>query len=105
MEQGKKEKPINIELSEEVAEGTYSNLAIISHSSSEFVIDFVRVMPIAPKAIVKSRIILTPEHTKRLLAALQDNVTKFERQYGQVKTSDNEFNPPIPINFGGQGEA
>ena len=68
---------INIELSAEVAEGTYSNLAIISHSTSEFVVDFVRMMPGTPKANVKSRIILTPEHAKRLLFALQDNISRF----------------------------
>jgi len=65
---------INIELTEDIAQGTYSNLAIISHSSSEFVIDFVRIMPGITKAKVKSRVILTPEHAKRLLQALQDNV-------------------------------
>ena len=69
------ENQLNIELSAEVAEGTYSNLAIISHSSSEFVIDFIRIMPGTPKANVKSRIILTPEHAKRLLFALQDNIS------------------------------
>ena len=97
------ENQINIELSEEVAEGIYSNLAIISHSSSEFVVDFVRIMPNTPKAKVKSRIVLTPEHAKRLFFALQDNISKFEMQYGQIKKS--EFNPPIPINFGNTGEA
>ena len=105
MENVKNENQINIELTEEVAEGTYSNLAIISHSSSEFVIDFVRIMPNTPKAKVKSRIVLTPEHAKRLLFALQDNLAKYERQYGQIKKSDNEFTHPVPINFGGSGEA
>lgn len=100
-----KERKISIELSEEVAEGIYSNLAIISHSSSEFVLDFVRVMPNAPKAKVKSRVILTPEHAKRLLNALQDNVNKYERQYGEIRKDDKTFNPPFPLNFGGQGEA
>jgi hypothetical protein len=105
MENAKKENQINIELTQDVAEGTYSNLAIISHSSSEFVIDFVRIMPNTPKAKVKSRIILTPEHAKRLLSALQDNVAKFEIQHGTIKNSDNGFNPPLPINFGNSGEA
>ena len=68
------ENQIQIELSEEIAQGTYSNLAIISHSSSEFVIDFIRVVPGIPKAKVKSRINLTPEHAKRLLWALRDNI-------------------------------
>ncbi|MCS7075785.1 MAG: DUF3467 domain-containing protein [Bacteroidia bacterium] len=75
---------INIELEEEQAEGTYANLAIISHSSSEFVIDFIRVMPGLPKAKVKSRIILTPEHAKRLLSALHDNIMKYESAFGQI---------------------
>lgn len=97
----KKENQIKIELTPEVAEGTYSNLAVISHSSSEFVIDFVRIMPGAPKANVKSRIILTPEHAKRLLLALQDNLNKFEGQYGKINI-DNKFNPPIPMGFGGE---
>lgn len=105
MENIKQENQINIELSEEVADGVYSNLAIISHSSSEFVVDFVRIMPNTPKAKVKSRVILTPEHAKRLLLALQDNVSKYEMKHGSIKKSDNEFNPPIPMNFGGSGEA
>lgn len=91
---------INIELSAEVAEGIYSNLAIISHSSSEFVLDFVRIMPGTPKANVKSRIILTPEHAKRLLYALQDNVTKYEQQHGKIKTPENNMMPPMPMSFG-----
>ncbi len=91
---------MNIELSEEVAQGTYSNLAIITHSSSEFVLDFVRIMPGVPKANVKSRVILTPEHAKRLLLALQDNVDKFEKQHGSIKVSGG--NPMVPpMNFGG----
>jgi hypothetical protein len=91
---------INIELKEEVAQGTYSNLAIITHSSSEFVIDFVRIMPGLPKADVKSRIILTPEHAKRLLLALKDNISKYESVHGSIRV---EETPPymIPMNFGG----
>ena len=81
----KKPTQLNVELSPEIAEGIYSNLAIISHSSSEFVIDFVRIMPGTPKANVKSRIILTPEHTKRLLFALQENISKYEAQNGKIK--------------------
>ena len=80
MENYKEENQIQIELSEEVAQGTYANLAIISHSSSEFVIDFVRIVPGVPKAKVKSRIILTPENAKRLLLALKDNIEKFEKR-------------------------
>lgn len=95
---------INIELPADVAEGIYSNLAIISHSTSEFVLDFIRIMPGTPKANVKSRIILTPEHAKRLLHALQDNITKYERQNGSINTPDNNMTPPMPMSFGG-GEA
>ena len=98
------EEQLNIELSEEVAEGIYSNLAIISHSTSEFVIDFIRIMPGTPKANVKSRIILTPEHAKRLLFALQENIGKYESQNGKIKVPDNGFVPPVPMAFGG-GEA
>ena len=89
---------INIELPEEVAEGTYSNLAIITHSNSEFVIDFIRIMPGVPKAKVKSRILLTPQHAKRLMKALKDNMAKFESVHGTVE--DSEVNA-IPMNFGG----
>jgi hypothetical protein len=96
------ENQLNIELSAEIAEGIYSNLAIISHSSSEFVVDFVRIMPGTPKANVKSRIILTPEHAKRLLFALQDNVAKFEQQFGKIKTPENNMMPPLPMGFGGE---
>jgi len=85
MEDKAKKNQIQIELKEEVAQGTYSNLAIITHSSSEFVLDFVRVMPGIPKAEVKSRVILTPEHAKRLLQALQDNVEKYEKVHGPIK--------------------
>ena len=71
-------QPISIELSENIAEGTYSNLAVITHSTSEFVLDFIRVMPNVPKAKVQSRIIMTPQHAKRLMKALQENISKFE---------------------------
>jgi hypothetical protein len=98
MSENQNENQLNIELTEEIAEGTYSNLAIISHSNSEFVIDFIRVMPGVPKAKVKSRILMTPEHAKRLLNALQDNIQKFESKHGKVK--DIEAGG-IPLNFGG----
>ncbi|MCB0661553.1 MAG: DUF3467 domain-containing protein [Saprospiraceae bacterium] len=89
---------LNIELPEEIAEGTYSNLAIISHSHSEFVLDFIRLMPNVPKAKVKSRIVLTPQHAKRLLKALVENVKKFEGQYGPIQ--DQPDTPPFPpMNF------
>jgi hypothetical protein len=96
-----KKNQINIELKEKVAQGTYSNLAIITHSSSEFVLDFVRVMPGIPKAEVKSRVILTPEHAKRLLKALEDNVKKFEKVHGPVKNIEPTGGPIMPMNFGG----
>ena len=98
MTENKKENQLNIELAEDVAEGTYSNLAIITHSNTEFVIDFIRVMPGIPKAKVKSRIILTPEHAKRLLHALDDNLSKYEAANGKIDAHDE---PPFPMNFGG----
>jgi len=91
---------IEIELSEEVAQGTYSNFAIISHSQSEFIIDFVRIVPGAPKAKVKSRIILTPDRAKALFEALQDNIEKYETAFGKIKKL-NSSGPAMPINFGG----
>ncbi|MGB0166235.1 MAG: DUF3467 domain-containing protein [Luteibaculum sp.] len=95
---------LNIELTEDVAEGTYSNLAIITHSNSEFVLDFVRVMPGVPKAKVKSRVLLTPFHAKRLQRALSENIRKFEANFGAIEedgnNSNNEGGFP-PINFGG----
>ncbi|SFC74191.1 Protein of unknown function [Parapedobacter composti] len=93
-----KENQLNIELAEDIAEGIYSNLAIITHSNTEFVLDFIRVMPGVPKARVKSRIILTPEHAKRLLHALDDNIAKYEAVNGKIDTHEN---PPFPMNFGG----
>lgn len=100
-----KDGQVNIELSEELAEGIYSNLAIITHSNSEFVVDFVRLMPGVPRAKVKSRIILTPQHAKRLLGALQENVQRYERQNGEIDDISSEFHG-IPMSFGGPaGEA
>lgn len=91
---------LNIELPEEVAEGTYSNLVIISHSGAEFVLDFIRVMPGVPKAKVKSRIVMAPIHAKRLLFALKENVEKFERAFGPIEVNDNP-GMPFPPGFGG----
>jgi len=88
---------INIELPEEVAVGIYSNLANISLSHSEFVVDFIRLMPQVPKAKVKSRIILTPQHAKRLMKAMLDNVQKFEAQYGKIKEGETKM-PPMNFN-------
>ena len=100
MEENKNQ--LNIELNEEVGQGTYSNLAIITHSTSEFVIDFVRIMPGLPKANVKSRIILTPEHAKRLLLALEDNVKKFEKMHGPIQLHSGPIDPMMPpMGFGG----
>ena len=88
-----KNQQINIELTDEIAEGTYSNLAIITHSQSEFIIDFVKMMPGIPKAKVKSRIILTPQHAKRLLRALKENITKFESMHGMIKEAEADTMP------------
>ena len=96
-----KDGQLNIELSEEIAEGVYSNLAILTHSNSEFVVDFIRVMPGTPKAKVKSRILLTPQHAKRLLKALADNVNKFESMHGEIKDVEGQNKSVIPMNFGG----
>jgi hypothetical protein len=90
---------LNIELTEEIAEGIYSNLAIITHSPSEFVVDFIKIMPGTPKAKVKSRIVLTPQHAKRLMKALKDNISKYESTNGTIK--DSEVHNTIPLNFGG----
>ena len=98
MDQSKKQQPnqMNIELPEEIAEGIYSNLAIISHSQSEFVVDFIRIMPNVPKAKVRSRIILTPQHAKRLLRAMVDNVNRYEAQHGKIEEPEM---PTMPMNF------
>ena len=85
MENQKNNGQLQIELKEDVAQGTYANLAIITHSSSEFIVDFVRVMPGLPKAGVQSRIVLTPEHAKRLMFALQENVMKYEHSFGPIR--------------------
>lgn len=103
MDNYKEENQIQIELSDEIAQGVYSNLAIISHSTSEFVVDFIRIVPGVPKAKVKSRIILTPEHAKRLLFALGENIEKFEKMNGTISLASEPgtFFPPI----GGVGQA
>ena len=101
-----KQQQLDIELSAEVADGVYSNMAIISHSTSEFVLDFIRMVPGVPKAKVKSRVILTPEHAKRLLLSLQDNIRKYEAAFGdiripQMQTPGKDF----PFGFNGGGQA
>lgn len=92
------EQQLNIELSEEMADGQYANLAVITHSFAEFVIDFVNVMPNVPKAKVKSRVIMTPQHAKRLMRALIDNVKRFEAAHGVIKDQEQVA---LPFNFGG----
>lgn len=93
---------INIELKEDIATGKYSNLAIVTHSFSEFVVDFINVMPNMPKAPVVSRIIVTPEHAKSLLRALESNVEKYESMYGEISDITQEFSQKgFPMNFGG----
>ncbi len=103
MNDPKKQQQINIELSEEIADGIYANLAVINHSASEFIVDFINIMPGVPKAKVKSRIILTPQHAKRLVRALSDNVKRFESVHGVIKDYDKASTPPI--NFGPGSEA
>ncbi|MBX2814826.1 MAG: DUF3467 domain-containing protein [Saprospiraceae bacterium] len=98
MAEKKAQNQVNIELSEEVSEGIYSNLAIISHSHSEFVVDFIRMMPNLPKAKVKARVILTPQHAKRFLKALADNVTKFENQFGKIDEPNAPAYPNMNFN-------
>ncbi len=97
-DQKKQKNQINIELPEDIAEGVYANLAMISHSPSEFVIDFIRLVPNVPKAKVKSRVILTPQHAKRLLKALSDNLQKYEAQHGAVGGAENPPFPPFNFN-------
>ena len=96
------QQQINIELDEKTAEGIYSNLAIINHSVSEFVIDFVTIMPGVTKSKVKSRIVLTPQHAKRFLKALGENIHRFELANGEIKEIEQ---PQIPLNFGPAGQA
>lgn len=95
-------KNIDIEINDQTAEGVYSNLAVINHSPSEFVVDFIQLMPGVPKAKVKSRIILTPQHAKRLAGALIENVNRFESQFGEIKDAQQAS---MPMNFGPPGEA
>lgn len=97
-----KKNQLNIEIDEKTADGTYANLAIINHSVSEFVVDFINVMPGNPKSKVKSRIILTPQHAKRLMKALAENIKRFENSNGEIKDYEQA---PIPMNFGPTGQA
>lgn len=97
-----KRKKLNIQLDEDVAQGIYSNLVIINHSPTEFVLDYVNVMPGTPKSKVRSRVILTPQHAKRLLKALNDNIAKYENRHGEIEDEERQN---IPLNFGPTGEA
>ena len=97
-----KENNINIELDESIAQGLYSNLVIVNHSPTEFVLDFINVMPGTPKAKVRSRIILTPDHTKKFINALDENLNKYEKSFGKIKNFQKEV---MPISFGPKGEA
>lgn len=98
MEQnGNGQQQLQIELKEETAQGVYSNLAMITHSSSEFVMDFISILPGMAKAQVRSRVIMSPEHAKRLLLALQDNVAKYENAFGKIELRGRKetYMPPI----------
>lgn len=97
--ENQEQQQLNIELTEEMADGQYANLAIITHSFAEFIIDFVNVMPNTPKSKVKSRVIMTPHHAKRLMLALIDNVKQFEAANGTIKE---QANAAIPFTLGGQ---
>ncbi len=92
-------KQLNIELPEETAEGIYTNLALINHSQAEFVLDFIRIMPNMPKAKVKSRIIFTPQHAKRFLHALNENIKKYEATFGKITVQEQQPPTNFPMNF------
>ncbi|MBP3230227.1 MAG: DUF3467 domain-containing protein [Prevotella sp.] len=96
---------LQFELPQNVAQGEYANFAIITHSSSDFVIDFARVLPGVPKAQVKSRVILAPEHAKRLLMALQDNIMRYENEFGRIQIPSQEPRTIAPFDRGPKGEA
>ena len=96
---------INIQLSEDVAEGTYTNLVMIAHSPEEFILDFIRMVPGVKKARVKSRVIITPQHAKRLLKALEDNVERYEQAHGEIQSSDAGGGDVPRMHFGSSGEA
>ena len=104
MENNQNNNQLQIELSPEVAQGQYANFAIITHSSSDFIVDFARILPGVPKAQVKSRVILAPEHAKRLLLALQENLMRYESEFGVIKVPNQQPAPITPLNFG-KGDA
>jgi len=98
MKNKEKKSQLNIELKEDLSSGIYSNLVVINHSPSEFVFDFISVMPGLPKAKVNSRVILSPQHAKRLLRVLSENIQNFESKNGNIKDLDVA---KLPMNFGG----
>ena len=102
MNEVKKAAGIEIQLDEQIAQGNYCNLAIIAHSTSEFIIDFATMLPGLPKARVKSRVVLTPEHAKRLLLSLQENITRYENNIGKINIPTKQ---PMLDPFGGKGNA
>ena len=102
MSDNKENKNINIQLDDSIAHGIYSNLVVVNHSPTEFVLDFINVMPGVPKAKVRSRVILSPEHTKKFIRALSDNLSKYESVNGTIKDFKKEI---IPLSFGPKGEA
>ena len=102
MKKSNNKNNLNLELDENLAQGTYSNLALINHSVSEFVVDFVNIMPGVPKSKIKSRIVLTPQHAKRLAKALAENIRRFEDVNGEIRDYQKQ---PMPINFGPTGQA
>ena len=105
-EHEQKQQGLQLALTPDKAQGEYANFAIITHSSSEFIVDFARMMPGLPKAQVRSRVILAPEHAKRLLGALQENIMRYEHQFGKIKMPEDQQGPRTIAPFGsGKGEA
>ncbi len=104
MDENNKQQGLQMELPQDVAQGEYANFAIITHSSSDFVIDFARVLPGVSKAQVKSRVILAPEHAKRLLGALQENIMRYEQAFGPIRIPNQEPSTIAPFNIP-KGEA
>ena len=96
-EKSNQQDGLQFELPQEVAQGEYANFAIITHSSSDFIIDFARVLPGLPKAKVKSRVILAPEHAKRLLAALQENIMRYEQEFGRIEIPNQPLRTATPF--------
>lgn len=95
---------LQLELPQDVAQGEYANFAIITHSSSDFILDFARILPGVPKALVKSRVILAPEHAKRLLHALNDNIMRYEQEFGPIQIPNQQPRTAVPFDFG-KGDA